>query len=39
MKSAAFRLRRRYYELIRDEVAQTLEDPAELDDELRHLLQ
>lgn len=38
MKSAALRLRRRYYELIRDEVAQTLADPTELDDELRHLL-
>ena len=38
MKSAALRLRRRYYELIRDEVAQTLDDPAELDDELQHLL-
>ena len=38
MKSAALRLRRRFYEIIRDEIAQTLEDPAELDDELRHLL-
>ena len=37
-RSAIFRLRRRYHELIRDEVAQTLEDPAETDDELRHLL-
>ena len=38
-RSAIFRLRRRYHEIIRDEVAQTLEDPAETDDELRHLLQ
>lgn len=37
-KSAASRLRRHYHALIRDEVAQTLEDPADLDDELHHLL-
>jgi RNA polymerase sigma-70 factor (ECF subfamily) len=36
-KMAATRLRRRYYRLIREEVVQTLEDPAELDNELRHL--
>ena len=37
-RSAIFRLRRHYHALIRDEVAQTLDDPAELDDELRYLL-
>ncbi len=37
-RSAIFRLRRNYHSLIRDEVAQTLDDPTELDDELRYLL-
>lgn len=32
------RLRRRYRELLRDEIAETVEDPADVDDELRHLL-
>ncbi|MCP5520093.1 MAG: sigma-70 family RNA polymerase sigma factor [Verrucomicrobiales bacterium] len=38
VKLAAFRLRQRYRDLIREEVAQTLADPAELEDEIRHLL-
>ena len=38
VKSAAFRLRRRYRELIRAEVAETVENEAELDEELRHLI-
>jgi DNA-directed RNA polymerase specialized sigma24 family protein len=38
LKSAIFRLRRRYHELVREEVLQTLADPGELKDELRHLL-
>ena len=38
VKSAAFRLRRRYRELIRAEVAETVESEAELEEELRHLL-
>lgn len=38
VKSAAFRLRRRYRELIRAEVAETVESETELEDELRHLL-
>lgn len=38
VKSAAFRLRRRYRELIRTEVAETVESEAELEEELRHLL-
>jgi RNA polymerase sigma factor (sigma-70 family) len=36
-KVAAHRLRKRYRELLRVEVAQTLADPAEIDDEIRHL--
>ena len=38
LKSAIFRLRRRYYELVREEVGHTVEDPRELKDELRRLL-
>jgi RNA polymerase sigma factor (sigma-70 family) len=38
VKSAAFRLRRRYRELIRAEVAETVENEAESEDELRHLI-
>ena len=34
---AVHRLRRRFRELLKAEVAQTLENPADLDDELRHL--
>jgi RNA polymerase sigma-70 factor (ECF subfamily) len=36
-KVAAHRLRNRYRELLRAEVAQTLADPEEIDDEIRHL--
>jgi hypothetical protein len=32
-----YRMRQRYRVLLRQEVGQTLEDPAEVDDELRHL--
>jgi RNA polymerase sigma-70 factor (ECF subfamily) len=35
---AAHRLRRRYRELLREEVAQTVEAPEDIDDELRNLL-
>lgn len=38
VKSAAFRLRRRYRELIRAEVAETVSSPRGLDEELKHLL-
>jgi len=38
LKSAAFRLRQRYRALIRGEVAQTLSNLGELDEEMRHLL-
>jgi RNA polymerase sigma factor (sigma-70 family) len=36
-KVATHRLRKRYRELLRQEVAQTLADPAEIDDEIRQL--
>jgi RNA polymerase sigma-70 factor (ECF subfamily) len=35
---AAHRFRRRYRELFRDEIAQTVNDPSEIDDEVAHLL-
>jgi DNA-directed RNA polymerase specialized sigma24 family protein len=38
LKSTVFRLRRRYHELVREEVGHTLADPGELQEELRHLL-
>ncbi len=38
VKSAIFRLRRRYHELIRDEVAQTVAGRQEVQDELRYML-
>ena len=38
LRTAVFRMRRRYREIIRDEVAQTVNHPAEVDEELRHLL-
>jgi RNA polymerase sigma-70 factor (ECF subfamily) len=38
VKVAVHRLRRRYRELVRDEIAQTVATPGEVEDELRHLL-
>ncbi len=38
VKSAAFRLRQRYRELIRAEAAETVDSPADVEAELRHLL-
>ncbi len=38
LKVAIHRLRRRFREIIRAEIAQTLHDPADLDDEMRHLV-
>jgi RNA polymerase sigma-70 factor (ECF subfamily) len=38
LKSAIFRLRRRYQDLVREEVGHTLADPNELKEELRHLV-
>jgi RNA polymerase sigma-70 factor (ECF subfamily) len=37
VKVAVHRLRRRYRELLRDEIAQTVADPREVDDEIRQL--
>lgn len=37
-KSAIFRLRRRYGELIRHEIAQTVADPADVEREIQHLI-
>ena len=36
---AVHRLRKRYRELLRQEIAQTLSDPADLEEELRALFQ
>ena len=33
-----YRLRRRYGQLLREEIGATVVDPAEIDSELRHLL-
>ena len=38
VKVAIHRLRRRFREIVRAEVAQTLHDAADLDDEMRHLI-
>ncbi|MHC4858888.1 MAG: RNA polymerase sigma factor [Planctomycetota bacterium] len=38
VKTAVHRLRRRYRELLRAEIAETVAEPAEVDDEIRHLL-
>jgi RNA polymerase sigma factor (sigma-70 family) len=38
VKSAIYRLRQRHHELVREEIARTLADPAEVDDEIRYLL-
>jgi DNA-directed RNA polymerase specialized sigma24 family protein len=37
-KSAIYRLRQRYGQLFADEIAQTVERPEDVDDEIRHLL-
>ena len=38
LKMAVQRLRRRYGELLREEIANTVNDPNEVEDELRHLM-
>jgi DNA-directed RNA polymerase specialized sigma24 family protein len=38
LKSAAHRLRQRYHQLVREEIAQTVATPDEIDDEIRHLI-
>ena len=37
MKKLLYHMRQRYRWLLRDEVAQTVENPADIEDELRHL--
>ncbi len=39
VRQAAHRLRRRYRELLRDELARTVADPADVDDEIRSLFE
>lgn len=39
IKVAVHRLRKRYRELVRDQIAGTIEDPREIEAELRHLFQ
>ena len=39
LKVAVHRLRQRYLDMLRSEVAQTLANPSDVDDELRHLIQ
>jgi RNA polymerase sigma-70 factor (ECF subfamily) len=39
LKTAAHRLRRRYRELLREEIAETVGSPEEIDDEIRSLFQ
>jgi RNA polymerase sigma factor (sigma-70 family) len=38
LKTSVFRLRKRYGEIIREEVSHTVSDPSEVEDEIRHLL-
>ncbi|MDX1501309.1 MAG: sigma-70 family RNA polymerase sigma factor [Thermoanaerobaculia bacterium] len=38
VKTAVYRLRKRYGGLLREEIADTVADPGQVDDELRHLL-
>jgi hypothetical protein len=38
LKAEVYRLKRRYGELLREEVAHTVAGPGEIDDELRHLI-
>ncbi len=38
LKSAVHRMRARYRQLVREEVAHTVADPAEVHEEARHLI-
>jgi hypothetical protein len=38
LRVAAHRLRRRYRDLFREEIAHTVADPAEIEEEIRHLI-
>ena len=37
MQAAVHRLRKRYKALVRDQIAATVDDPAEIEDEIRDL--
>ena len=37
VRKAAQRMRRRYHQLFREEIAHTVASPGEVDEELRHL--
>jgi RNA polymerase sigma-70 factor (ECF subfamily) len=39
VRSAAHRLRQRYAEVVREEIAHTVATPAEVDEELRYLIE
>jgi len=39
VKAHLYRLRRRYRELVREEIAQTVAEPGEIDAEIRHLIE
>jgi hypothetical protein len=39
MKNAVHSFRRRYGDLLRDEIAQTVDDPSEVEAEIQHLMQ
>jgi DNA-directed RNA polymerase specialized sigma24 family protein len=39
LRTAVFRMRQRYRELVREEVAQTVSSPQEVDEEIRYLIQ
>jgi RNA polymerase sigma-70 factor (ECF subfamily) len=39
LKAAVHRLRQRYGRLLREEIAETVTSPVEVDEELRHLLE
>ena len=38
VKSAVFRLRRRYAEIVREEISQTVAAPGDIEEEMRHLI-
>ena len=38
VKAAVHRMRQRFGQLLREEIADTVADPSEVDDEVRHLL-
>lgn len=37
LRMMVFRMRKRYRSLLREEIAQTVADPSEIDDEINHL--